>query len=208
MRSCRPPRQPRGGSFNLNRPPNFFRQELTTQHQPHRLLLSVQHPASRGPNVIRRGHEQSIGELRTIRFGQERVDLTLGDRSVGVIRLGLNGPQLARPRAHNEVDSRIRPPPLRPILPQPNLVELASIPGSVFQEPLAQPLEVTTKRSSICLTPNLDVSDRSQSRRHIPCAVHRIPLRITVSRTAHGVCLLLLSDTPNLRFDELEAAFV
>ena len=40
-----------------------------------------------------------------------------------------------------------------------------------------------------------DVSDRSQSRRHIPCAVHRIPGRITVSRTALGVCLLLLSDT-------------
>ena len=44
-------------------------------------------------------------------------------------------------------------------------------------------------------TDMIDVSDRSQSRRHIPCAVHRIPLRITVSRTAHGVCLLLLSDT-------------
>ena len=40
-----------------------------------------------------------------------------------------------------------------------------------------------------------DVSDRSQSRRHIPCDVHRIPRRITVSRTAHGVCLRLLSDT-------------
>ncbi len=39
------------------------------------------------------------------------------------------------------------------------------------------------------------MSDRSQSRRHIPCAVHRIPRRITVSRTAHGVCLRLLSDT-------------
>jgi len=45
---------------------------------------------------------------------------------------------------------------------------------------------------------NHDVSDRSQSRRHIPCAVHRIPRRITVSRTAHGVCLLLLSDTSTM----------
>ena len=40
-----------------------------------------------------------------------------------------------------------------------------------------------------------DVSDRTQSSRHIPCAVHRIPLRIRRSRTAHGVCLLLLSET-------------
>ena len=38
---------------------------------------------------------------------------------------------------------------------------------------------------------------RSQCRRHIPCAVHRIPVRITVSRTAHRVCLQLLSDTTN-----------
>ena len=41
----------------------------------------------------------------------------------------------------------------------------------------------------------VDVSDRTQSSRHIPCAVHRIPLRIRRSRTAHGVCLLLLSET-------------
>ena len=45
---------------------------------------------------------------------------------------------------------------------------------------------------------NFDVSDRSQSSRHIPCAVHPIPRRITVARTAHGVCLLLLSDTSTL----------
>ena len=43
-----------------------------------------------------------------------------------------------------------------------------------------------------------DVSDRSQSSRHIPCAVHRIPLRIALSRTAHGVCLLLLSETSGM----------
>ena len=62
MRSCRPSRQPRGGSSNLNRPLNFFRQEVTTQDKPHRLLLSVQRPASRGPNVIRRGHESAAAE--------------------------------------------------------------------------------------------------------------------------------------------------
>ena len=105
MRSCRPPIQPRGGSSNLNRPLNFFRQKMTTQDQTHRLLLAVQRPASRGPNVVRRGHEQSIGELRAIRFGQERVDFSLGDRSVGMIRLGLNGPQFTRPRASDNVSS-------------------------------------------------------------------------------------------------------
>lgn len=66
MRSCCPPSKSRGASSNLNRPLNFFRQEMTTQDKPYWLLLSVQRPASRGPNVVRRGHEQSIGELQTV----------------------------------------------------------------------------------------------------------------------------------------------
>ena len=57
MRSCSPPRQPRSGSSNLNRPLNFFRQEMTTQNQTDLLLLTVQRPASRGSNVVCRRHE-------------------------------------------------------------------------------------------------------------------------------------------------------
>ena len=49
----------------------------------------------------------------------------------------------------------IRPPPLRPILPQPHFVELTAIPRRIFQEPLAQPLEVTTKRRAFGIAPNL-----------------------------------------------------
>ncbi len=140
-----PPGQRCGRCSNLNWPLNFFRQKMPSQDQPHRLLLPVERPAGCDPNGVRRGHEQSIGELRAIRFGQERVDFTLGDRSVRMIRLGLNGPQLARPRASDNVDSRIRPPTIRPILPHPNFVELASVSGSVFQEPPTQPLEVATE---------------------------------------------------------------
>ncbi len=72
-----------------------------------------------------------------------------------MIRLGLNDPQFSRSRASDEVDSRIRSPLLRPILPQPNLVELTSIPGSVFQEPLAQPLKITTKRRPLGIAADL-----------------------------------------------------
>ncbi len=174
VRPCSPPRQSRGGSSNLNRPLNFFRQEMTTQDQAHRLLLAVKRPASRGPNVICRGHEQSIGELRTVRFGQERVDFSLGDRPVGMIRLGLNGPQFSGPRASDDVDPRIRPPPLRPILPQPNLVELTAIPWSVFQEPPAQPLEVATKRRPLGITANLrfDVLEGSGGGRYLLVDFH------------------------------------
>ena len=155
MRPCSPPRQPRGGASDLNRPLNFFRHEMTTQDQSHRLLLAVKRPASRGTNVVRRGHEQSIGELRTVRFGQKRVDLSFGDRSVGMIGLGLNGPQLTCSCASDNVDPCIRPPPLRPVLPQPDLVELPSIPRSVFQKPPAQPLEVTAKRRPLGITSDL-----------------------------------------------------
>jgi len=66
MGSCLPPRQARGRSSNLNRPLNFFRQEMTTQDQTHRLLLTVQRPTSRGPNVVRRSHQESVGKLRPV----------------------------------------------------------------------------------------------------------------------------------------------
>lgn len=153
--SCIPSWQSRGCSSNLNRPLNFFRQEMTSQDEAYRLLLAVKRPAGCGSNGVRRGHEQPIGELRTVRFGDKRVNLSLGDRSVWMIRLGLNGPQLTRPRASDDVDSRVRPPTIRPILPQPDFVELTSIPGSVFQEPLAQPLEVATECSSFGITTDL-----------------------------------------------------
>ncbi len=72
-----------------------------------------------------------------------------------MICLGLNRPQFSRSRASDKVDSRIRSPPIRPIFPQPNLVELTSIPRSVFQEPPAQSLEVATKRCSLGIAANL-----------------------------------------------------
>ena len=105
--SCLPPRQPRGRSANLSRPLNFFRQEMTTQDQAHRLLLTVKRPTSRGSNVVRRSHQESVGKLRPVGFGQERVDFSFRDRSIGMIRLGLNGPQLPRVRSGDDVDSRL-----------------------------------------------------------------------------------------------------
>ena len=59
--------------------------------------------------------------------------------------------------------------------------------GSPLDAPDRRPSHVDRRK---------DVSDRSQSSRHIPCAVGRIPRQMSLSRTAHGVCLLLLSETP------------
>ena len=174
MGSCLPPRQPRGRSSNLNRPLDFFRQEMTTQDQTHRLLLTVKRPTSRGPNVVRRGHQESVGKLRPVGFGQERVDFSLRDRSVRMIRLGLNGPQLPRARSGDDVDSRIGPPPIRPILPQPDLVELTSIPRSVQQEPLAEPLEVAAKCRALGITADLrfDVLEAAFRHTRLGCGRH------------------------------------
>ena len=72
-----------------------------------------------------------------------------------MIGLGLNGPQFARPCARDDVDSCIGAPPIRPILPQPDLVELASIPRSIFEEPFAEPLEVAAKRRAFRIPADL-----------------------------------------------------
>jgi hypothetical protein len=58
--SCIPPRQPRGCSPDLNGPVHFFRQEVTTEDQPHRLLLAVKRSAGCGADVVRRGQQESI----------------------------------------------------------------------------------------------------------------------------------------------------
>ena len=155
MRAHFPSIEPPDRSSNLNRARNFFRQEMTTQDQPDRFLLAVQGSASRGSNIVRRRHQQSIRELRTVGFGQERVDFSFGNRAFGMIGLGLDRPQFARPRARDDVDSRVSPPSIRPVLPQPHFVELAPIPRSVFQEPLAKPFEVTTKRCPFGIAANL-----------------------------------------------------
>ena len=92
MRAHFPSIEPPDRSSNLNRARNFFRQEMTTQDQPDRFLLAVQGSASRGSDVVRRRHEQSIGELRTVRFGKERVNFSLCYCAVWMIGLGLDRP--------------------------------------------------------------------------------------------------------------------
>ena len=120
----------RGATLDGSRgiqPTDCFRQEMSTQNQTDRLLLAVKGPASRGTDVIRRGHEQSPGEMRAIRFEQERVNLSLGDRSVGMIGLRLNGPQFSGPCSSDDVDPCISSPTIGPVFPEPDFVKLASM---------------------------------------------------------------------------------
>ena len=72
-----------------------------------------------------------------------------------MIGLGLNGPQFARPGARDDVDSRVNTPPVRPVFPQPDFIELTSIPWSIFEEPFAEPLEVSAKRCAFRITADL-----------------------------------------------------
>ena len=150
-----PPGQRCGRSSNLNRPLKFLGQEVATQDKAHRLLLSVQRSTSRGSNVVRGRHQETIGKLGAARLGQERVDFAFWDRSIRMIGLRLNRPQFAGSRASDDVDSRIGAPPLRPVLPQPDFVELSPIPRRVLQEPFAQPFKVATERSPFRLTTDL-----------------------------------------------------
>ena len=71
-----------------------------------------------------------------------------------MIGLGLNGPQFARPCARDDVDSRVNTPPVRPVFPQPDFIELTSIPWSIFEEPFAQPLEVAAETRAVSLATN------------------------------------------------------
>ena len=146
--------QRRGGVSNLIRPFNFFGQEMTTQNKADRFLLTVQRPPSCGSNVVRRGHEQSICELRTVGFGKERVDFSFGNRAIGMIGFCLDCPQFSRSRAGDDVDSGIGAPPIRPILPQPHFIELTPIPRRILEEPFAQPFEVASKRCPLRITAN------------------------------------------------------
>ena len=94
--------------------------------------------------TVRGRHQEAMGKLGTARLRQERVDFAFGDRSIRMIGLLLNRPQFAG--ASDDVDSCIGSPPLRPVLPQPDFVELAPILGRVLQEPLTQPFKVAAER--------------------------------------------------------------
>ena len=155
MGSRIPPRQPRGCSSNLDRPPNFFRQEITTQYEPHWLLLIVKRPAGSGPNVVRRGHEESIDELATVRIRQERVDFWLSESLGQDDRPWPEWPTTS-PRAFGRrcrFPHRSPTDPANPSTARLGRTDLDSAERSA--EPLAEPLEVATKCRPLRITANL-----------------------------------------------------
>lgn len=61
---------------------------------------------------------------------------------MGCIALGLHGPEVAVAVAKDQIDAAIRPPALRPVIPQPDLVDLRGPLGVGGQEPFDEMLEL------------------------------------------------------------------
>ena len=59
-----------------------------------------------------------------------------------VVALGLDGPRVAFGVLGDQVDATVRPPPMRPVVPQPHLGEPVRVPGVGFEEPFADPFEL------------------------------------------------------------------
>ena len=52
------------------------------------------------------------------------------------------GPQVGLSPFANQVDTAVRPPPARPVIPQPHIEQPFRIPGIGFEEPLTDVLEL------------------------------------------------------------------
>ena len=99
----------RSGLFSdADWPMNFGRQKFAAQHQTDRLFLAGDGIAGIAANVVGRGDDQAVVELRPIGFREERIEFALRNGSIGVNRFRLNGPKFPIRGLRNQVDPFVR----------------------------------------------------------------------------------------------------
>ena len=111
-------------------------------------LLPLDRPARPLADPVGGGDQQAIDEAGAGRLAQERVNVGLLDRVGGVVCLRLDRPKPAVLFLGDQVDPRIRPPVLRPLGPEPDVLEAAPVLGGVGQIPVAESLELVSAPSS------------------------------------------------------------
>ena len=86
--------------------------------------------------------QEPVADVLVGRLGEKLVDIALGHAVFRVVALGLDRPVLAVPVLSDQVNAAVRPPPARPVVPQPHVDQPVRIPGIGFEEPLTDALEL------------------------------------------------------------------
>jgi hypothetical protein len=76
---------------------------------------------------VRRGDQHAVREHCSTRLGQELVYVTLCDPIGGVIRLGLDRPQVSVAVLGHQVDASVASPPAGLLVPQPDPAKLMGV---------------------------------------------------------------------------------
>lgn len=109
--------------------------QVTEQQHAGLLLLGLDGALGGVPDQVGGRDQEPEGELRPPRLGQERVHVALGDPVDGVVRLGLDRPQVSVTVLGDQVDTRISAPTARSLIPQPDPAQLARVDRLVGEEP-------------------------------------------------------------------------
>ncbi len=94
--------------------------------------------------LVGSGDQQPVSEGLAAGLRDELVDVGLADAADGVVRLGLNRPQVAVVVLGHQVNPGINALPARPLVPQPHPPQQRPIRRIVLKKPLADGLELVT----------------------------------------------------------------
>lgn len=116
--------------------------EVGQQKTDNGLFLGVADLSGIAADQIRGGDQQAVGYAFAIGLAEEFIDIVFGDVVVGRVALGLHGPVLAVLVAKYQVNPTVRTPAFRPVIPQPDLVDLRGPLGVSLQKPFDEVLEL------------------------------------------------------------------
>ena len=124
------------------RPYELTLHQLGPQQRLRRHLLTGKRPLRVRTQPVRRRNQQPKREPRTRRLRQETVDVRLRHRRRRRVMLCLDRPQLTLPCTGDQIDAGVRTPPIPPLVPQPDLLELCCVDRVVLKKPLAETLKL------------------------------------------------------------------
>ena len=106
--------------FRGPRPVNVGSLKIVEPKEGDPLLLILDGALADAVDEVGRGDQHPVREHCSTRLGEELVHVALSDPIGGVVRLGLDRPQVPVAVLGDQVDAGVSSPPVRPLVPEPD----------------------------------------------------------------------------------------
>jgi hypothetical protein len=151
---------------NGRRPADLRSLQIIEQELPNGLFLRLHCALGEPGHLIRGRYQKPVGELWSGGLREKAVDVSFLDRVLRLVRLRLDGPEVAVMCLPDQVYAGVDPPTSRPVVPEPDLLNLSAVdrvveeipPTNRFELAAASPLILVQGREEnleVCLAHGL-----------------------------------------------------